>query len=85
MSNTAMWILYGQQIDLALRYGAPKDSSHVALPIVLNNRPILYVCQKQYLSKIDKGIGFPNMSEDLSKHNCLCLGHDEKYLSRVDL
>ena len=72
--------LYGQQIDLALRYGAPKDSSLVALPIVLNNRPIL-CASKEYLSKIDKGIGIPNMPEDLSKHNCLCLGHDEKYLS----
>jgi len=72
--------LYGQQIDLALRYGAPKDSSLVALPIVLNNRPIL-CASKEYLSKIDKGIGIPNMPEDLSKYNCLCLGHDEKYLS----
>jgi DNA-binding transcriptional LysR family regulator len=72
--------LYGQQIDLALRYGAPKDSSLVALPIVLNNRPIL-CASKEYLSKIDKGIGIPKMPEDLSQHNCLCLGHDEKYLS----
>ncbi|KRG36798.1 LysR family transcriptional regulator [Psychrobacter sp. P11G3] len=72
--------LYGQQIDLALRYGAPKDSSLVALPIVLNNRPIL-CASKEYLSKIDKGIGIPKMPEDLSQHNCLRLGHDEKYLS----
>ncbi|MGP9545947.1 LysR family transcriptional regulator [Psychrobacter sp. AOP7-B1-25] len=72
--------LYGQQIDLALRYGAPKDSSLVALPIVLNNRPVL-CASKGYLSKIDKGIGIPKMPEDLLKYNCLCLGHDEKYLS----
>ncbi|MGE6245917.1 substrate binding domain-containing protein [Psychrobacter proteolyticus] len=72
--------LYGQQVDLALRYGAPKDSSLVALPIVLNNRPIL-CASKEYLSKIDKGIGIPKMPEDLSQHNCLCLGHDEKYVS----
>lgn len=72
--------LYGQQIDLALRYGAPKDSSLVALPIVLNNRPIL-CASKEYLSKIDKDIGIPKMPEDLSQHNCLRLGHDEKYLS----
>ena len=72
--------LYGQQIDLALRYGAPKDSSLVALPIVLNNRPIL--CgSKEDLSKIDKDISIPKMPEDLSQHNCLRLGHDEKYLS----
>ena len=61
--------LYGQQIDLALRYGAPKDSSLVALPIVLNNRPIL-CASKEYLSKIDKSIGIPKMPEDLSQHNC---------------
>ena len=72
--------LYGQQIDLALRYGAPKDSSLVALPIVLNNRPIL-CASKEYLNKIDKDIGIPKMPEDLSHHNCLRLGHDEKYLS----
>ena len=72
--------LYGQQIDLALRYGAPKDSSLVALPIVLNNRPIL-CASKEYLNKIDKDIGIPTMPEDLSQHNCLRLGHDEKYLS----
>ncbi|MFP3456906.1 LysR family transcriptional regulator [Psychrobacter sp. SIMBA_152] len=72
--------LYSQQIDLALRYGAPKDSSLVALPIVLNNRPIL-CASKEYLSKINKGIGIPKMPEDLSQYNCLRLGHDEKYLS----
>ncbi len=72
--------LYGQQIDLALRYGAPKNSSLVALPIVLNNRPIL-CASKEYLSKIYKDIGIPKMPEDLSQHNCLRLGHDEKYLS----
>ena len=72
--------LYGQQIDLALRYGAPKDSSLVALPIVLNNRPIL-CASKAYLDKVDNDIGSPRIPEDLTQHNCLCLGHDEKYLS----
>ncbi len=72
--------LYGQQIDLALRYGAPKDSSLVALPIVLNNRPVLCASQA-YLNKVKDGIGVPTIPEDLVQHNCLCLGHDEKYLS----
>ena len=26
-------------------------------------------------------MGIPKIPEDLSQHNCLCLGHDEKYLS----
>jgi len=72
--------LYGQQIDLALRYGAPKDSSLVALPIVLKNRPVL-CASPEYLDKLDDGMGLPKTPEDLSQHNCLCLGHDEKYLS----
>ena len=72
--------LYGQQIDLALRYGAPKDSSLVALPIVLKNRPVL-CASPEYLDKLDSGMGLPKTPEDLSQHNCLCLGHDEKYLS----
>ena len=72
--------LYGQQIDLALRYGAPKDSSLVALPIVLNNRPVLCAAPA-YLSEVEHNIGIPKTPEDLAQHNCLCLGHDEKYLS----
>ena len=72
--------LYGQQIDLALRYGAPKDSSLVALPIVLENRPVLCASQ-EYLNRVQDTLGVPKVPEDLSEHNCLCLGHDEKYLS----
>lgn len=68
--------LYGQQIDLALRYGIPKDSSLVALPIVLDNRPVLCAAP-EYLAQY----GEPKTPKDLTEHNCLCLGHNDKYFS----
>ena len=69
--------LYGQQIDLALRYGNPKDSSLIALPIVLDNRPILCAAPA-YLEKF----GEPRTPQDLTDHNCLCIGHNDKYFSQ---
>jgi len=69
--------LYGQQIDLALRYGSPKDSSLIALPIVLDNRPVL-CASPAYLEKF----GEPKTASALAKHNCLCLGHNDKYFSQ---
>ncbi len=68
--------LYAQQIDLALRYGNPKDSSLVALPIVLDNRPVLCAAP-EYLTQF----GMPKTPKDLTEHNCLCLGHNDKYFS----
>ncbi len=68
--------LYGQQIDLALRYGSPKDSSLIALPIVLDNRPVL-CASPEYLTQY----GEPKTPKDLTEHNCLCLGHNDKYFS----
>ena len=59
---------------------APKDSSLVALPIALKNSPVL-CASPEYLDKLDSGMDIPKIPEDLSQHNCLCLGHDEKYLS----
>ncbi|MDN3453652.1 substrate binding domain-containing protein [Psychrobacter sp. APC 3350] len=69
--------LYGQQIDLALRYGSPKDSSLIALPIVLDNRPML-CASPAYLEKF----GEPKTPQSLAEHNCLCLGHNDKYFSQ---
>lgn len=68
--------LYTQQIDLALRYGTPKDSSLIALPIALDNRPVLCAAPK-YLATF----GEPKTPKDLVNHNCLCLGHNDKYFS----
>lgn len=68
--------MYAQQIDLALRYGIPKDSSLVALPIVLDNRPVL-CASPDYLTQF----GRPKTPKDLTEHNCLCLGHNDKYFS----
>lgn len=69
--------LYSQNIDLALRYGEPGDSSYIALPIVMNNRPIL-CASPAYLEKY----GTPKIPQELATHNCLCLAHQEKYLLR---
>lgn len=68
--------LYGQQIDLALRYGIPKDSSLVALPIVLDNRPVLCAAPI-YLEKFSK----PKSPQELAEHDCFCFGHNDKYFS----
>ncbi len=68
--------LYTQQIDLALRYGTPKDSSLIALPIALDNRPVLCAAPK-YLATF----GEPKTPKDLVNHNCLCFGHNDKYFS----
>lgn len=68
--------LYTQQIDLALRYGTPKDSSLIALPIALDNRPVLCAAP-EYLATF----GEPTTPKDLVNHNCLCLGHNDKYFS----
>lgn len=69
--------LYSQNIDLALRYGEPKDSAFIALPIAMDNRPVL-CASPDYLKKY----GTPKTPQELAVHNCLCLAHQEKYLTR---
>lgn len=69
--------LYGQNIDIAVRYGLPKDSNMVALPVALDLRPVVCAAPS-YLAKH----GVPTNPEELSEHNCLCLGLDEKYYDR---
>ncbi len=58
--------LYRQQVDIAIRYGAPEDSSLVALPLAANNRRVLcaapaYLRQHGELRRLDQ----------LAQHNCL--------------
>lgn len=69
--------LYGQQIDLALRYGTPEDSRLIAMPIVPNNTVVL-VASPSYIAKH----GIPNSPEDLKNHNCLCLARKDIYHTR---
>lgn len=66
--------LYGQQIDLALRYGEPKDSNLIAMPIAPNSHVAL-CASPAYL----KQYGIPKYPNDLTQHNCLCLAHQDMY------
>lgn len=59
--------LYGQQVDVALRYGPLPDSSMVAIPIAPDNRRIL-CASPAYLERM----GQPESPRELSTHNCLC-------------
>ncbi|MBY5991773.1 LysR family transcriptional regulator [Ferrimonas balearica] len=58
--------LYHPGVDLSLRYGAPSDSSLVALPVAPHNRRVL-VASPQYLERH----GVPDHPEQLKEHNCL--------------
>lgn len=69
--SDSMSDLYGQT-DVAIRYGEPKDSSFVALPIAAENDVLLCV-SPDYL----KRQGEPKSPKELSEHNCLCLGHND--------
>ena len=53
-------------LDMAIRYGTPKDSAHVALPLVLDN-PRLLVASPQYLARH----GAPMSVSDLARHEAL--------------
>lgn len=53
-------------LDMAIRYGTPKDSAHVALPLVLNN-PRLLVASPQYLRRH----GAPASVNELVQHESL--------------
>ena len=64
--------LYSQPVDLALRYGQPKDSALIAIPIAANNSPVL-CASPAYISDY----GMPKSLEELTDHNCLCHGHND--------
>lgn len=58
--------LFREPVDIALRYGAPEDSSLVALPVAAANRRVLCAAPL-YLHKH----GTPQTVDELSEHNCL--------------
>lgn len=58
--------LFRQPVDVALRYGAPEDSSLVALPIAADNRRVLCAAPA-YLARH----GELRQLEQLAQHNCL--------------
>jgi DNA-binding transcriptional LysR family regulator len=57
--------LYRQPVDIAIRYGAPEDSSMVALPLAN--------CERVLCASPDyvKQHGMPKKVADLQQHNCL--------------
>ena len=58
--------MFREPVDIALRYGAPEDSSLVALPVAAANRRVLCAAP-QYLQRH----GAPESVEALAEHNCL--------------
>lgn len=58
--------LFREPVDIALRYGAPEDSSLVALPLAPGNRRVLCAAPA-YLQRH----GEPRQISDLRQHNCL--------------
>ncbi|MBG4803898.1 LysR family transcriptional regulator [Pseudomonas aeruginosa] len=58
--------LYRQPVDVAIRYGAPADSSLVALPLAPDNRRVLCAAPG-YLAER----GAPRPPDDRREHNCL--------------
>jgi DNA-binding transcriptional LysR family regulator len=59
--------LHGEPVDVALRYGKPRDSGLVALPIAPYNRRIL-CASPDYVARF----GAPRSPSDLAHHPCLC-------------
>ena len=58
--------LFREPVDIALRYGAPEDSSLVALPVAPENRRVL-CASPSFLARH----GSPRSVEELHQHNCL--------------
>ncbi len=59
--------VFRQPVDVALRYGAPPDSSLVAIPLLAGNRRVL-CASPAYRARH----GEPKSPAELVNHNCLC-------------
>jgi DNA-binding transcriptional LysR family regulator len=64
--------IYREPVDIALRFGKPRESSMVALPLLEANRRVL-CASPAYLARH----GAPASPHDLAAHNCLCFMLDE--------
>lgn len=69
--------LHREPVDVALRYGKPRDSGIVALPIAPGNRRVL-CASPDYLARF----GAPRAPADLARHNCLCFVRGEEVHDR---
>ena len=59
--------VYREQVDVALRYGDPPDSSMITLPVAPGNVRVLCAAP-DYVRRH----GQPNSPAELARHNCLC-------------
>jgi DNA-binding transcriptional LysR family regulator len=64
--------IYREPVDIALRFGKPRASSMVALPLLETNRRVLCAAPA-YLARH----GAPASPHELAAHNCLCFMVDE--------
>jgi len=65
--------VYSSPVDAAFRYGKPRDSNLVALPLAASHRRVL-CASPAYLARH----GAPATPHELSGHDCLCfMLHDE--------
>lgn len=60
--------MYREPVDVAIRYGQPRDSGLIAMPLLHENRRVLCAAPA-YVKKY----GTPATPEELAEHNCLCI------------
>lgn len=60
--------IYREPVDIAIRYGQPRDSGLIALPLLQENRRVLCAAPA-YIQQH----GAPASPDDLVNHNCLCI------------
>jgi DNA-binding transcriptional LysR family regulator len=69
--------IYREPVDIALRFGKPRASGMVALPLLERNHRVLCAAPA-YLARH----GVPASPRDLATHNCLCFMVDETVNNR---
>jgi DNA-binding transcriptional LysR family regulator len=69
--------VYRQPVDVVIRYGKPRDSALVALPLLTDNRRVLCASGEYLLQR-----GKPRSPEELASHNCLCFMLDDALYNR---
>jgi DNA-binding transcriptional LysR family regulator len=69
--------IYREPVDIALRFGKPRASGMVALPLLEHNHRVLCAAPA-YLARH----GAPASPRDLAAHNCLCFMVDETVNNR---
>jgi DNA-binding transcriptional LysR family regulator len=71
--------LFRESVDIAIRYGAPEDSSLVALPLASSNRRVLCASPDYFKQR-----GKPQHPDALRQYNCLCYMRGSRVHDRWD-